>query len=116
MSYNTNFSLAISGGPENVALACGAVNLLSNVEPKSQLYEDPDWLTELIIEGSNSAKWYEHKKDMTLISKSCPGVLFTIEGEGEDVDDHWFEYWQNGKHQECVGVMTFPPFDHSKMK
>lgn len=57
-------------------------------------------------------KWYDHDEDMKKLSKNHPNVLFELSVEG----DIWIKYFKNGKMQEVRGVITFEPFDESKMK
>lgn len=65
---------------------------------------------------SDSCKWYDHEKEVSDFSKIYPDVLFELYGEGEESGDIWKKYFKNGKVQTCGVVMTFPPFDESKMK
>lgn len=63
-----------------------------------------------------SIKWYDHNKDMLAISKEFPDVVFKLHGEGEEQPDLWDKYYKNGKMQECVAVIVYPPYDESKLK
>lgn len=60
------------------------------------------------------AKWYSQEADMYNLSKQFPDVLFEVCGDGEDGDDKWREYWQNGSMQHCH--MEIPPYDPAKMR
>lgn len=47
---------------------------------------------------SDSWKWYEHTSDMKKISEELGNdVLLLLEGEGEENNDVWKEYYRNGK-------------------
>lgn len=69
-----------------------------------------------IAEHSQEAKWYEWKPDMFALSKMFPGVLFTLEGVGEEDDDHWKAYFYNGKCQHETAEIKIAPFDFNKLK
>lgn len=68
-------------------------------------------------DGSWSAdgqKWYEQEEDMYKLSLQFPDVRFRLHGNGEDQDDLWDEYWQNGSYQHCHAYI--PSFDPNQMK
>lgn len=49
-------------------------------------------------EPADGYKWYEHREDMTWVSKELSGnILLLLEGEGEENGDVWKEYYRNGK-------------------
>ena len=60
-------------------------------------------------------KWYSCQDDMIQISQQYPDVLFTLSGVGDDPNDQWIEYYQNGKSQYCHAKITFEPYDVNKM-
>ena len=62
-----------------------------------------------------SAKWYDWEKDMILLSKRFPGVLFCLHGEGDSSDDMWNAYFFEGGFQFCPAVITYDEFDSSKL-
>ena len=66
---------------------------------------------ERILDGRQDSFWYEHQIIMARASRFWPEVTFTLEAEGEGEDDHWREYFRNGKVQAVVGRMDFPPHD-----
>lgn len=68
------------------------------------------WLNE------GEIKWYNHDEDMIEISKLYPDVLFTLDGNGEDVGDIWRTYYKNGKMQETKAKFMFDEFDENKLK
>lgn len=61
-----------------------------------------------------NAKWYSQEEDMWHLSKQFPDVMFVLFGDGEDGDDQWREYWQNGSMQHCHAEI--PPYDPAKMR
>ena len=60
--------------------------------------------------------WYNWSEDMAKISRNYPNILFTLSGEGEEAGDLWKAYFKDGNVQECKAIITFEPFDESKMK
>ena len=60
-------------------------------------------------------KWYDHDEDCAEMSKSFPGVVFCLEGEGEENSDMWKSYYKDGFVQICRAVVTYPPFDKTKL-
>lgn len=66
--------------------------------------------------GGDTCKWYEHEDDIRALSLRFPAVLFTLHGTGEEQGDEWYKYFKGGKMQECRAVVTFEPYDESKLK
>ena len=61
-------------------------------------------------------KWYNHHKDMIKLSSKYKGILFKLEGEGEEQGDHWKNYYINGTSQQTRAKITFEAYDPKKMK
>ncbi len=89
---------------------------------------DPDLIRQFVDECENanyaidadgnaqeSCKWYKSEEDMKAFSKKHPEALFRLDGEGEDSDDLWQQYWRNGKCQNIPAEITYAPFDETKM-
>lgn len=73
-----------------------------------------DWK---FVASGEASKWYEHEKDMRVISKHYPSILFTLHGRGEEQGDVWVEYHQNGKMQRWdMPKMSPNPFDPKQLK
>ena len=66
--------------------------------------------------GEDSYKWYDHEEEMKTLSIEFPGILFRLDGEGEDQGDVWVKYFKNGKIQSCY-TETFldDTFDENKL-
>ena len=60
--------------------------------------------------------WYNHEDDMIEISKQFPGVVFKLEGDGEDSGDIWKQYFKEGTSQICHSNITFNDYDPTKLK
>lgn len=59
-------------------------------------------------------KWYDWETDCYELSKEYPSLLFMVEGDGEDADDFWRCYFQNGKS--VYYEKKWPPFNKEDMK
>lgn len=59
-------------------------------------------------------KWYYYEKDMIALSKKFPNLIFELYGDGEDGDDHWVCYFQNGDSQFCFGSIVYEECPLSK--
>ena len=66
-----------------------------------------EWLD--IITGQENAEWPETDSHMKKVSARHPGVVFTVNGRGEDPDDTWREYFLDGKSQ-LVHMPDFDPY------
>ena len=63
----------------------------------------------------NECKWYESDNDMKAFSQKHPDALFQLDGVGEENDDVWRQWWQNGKCQTTKGVLVYEKYDKDKM-
>lgn len=63
------------------------------------------------IPGSafDSMKWYERQEDMVRISNEYPNTLITIDGQGEDTEDNWKEYYRNGIVEHVYAQISYAP-------
>ena len=63
------------------------------------------------------ATWCDAEKDLRALSARHPGVLFTLDGEGEEVGDRWRTYFCGGLAQaERMPAWEPPPFDPAKLR
>jgi len=63
---------------------------------------------EAVFDSYDETKWYEHDYDMMKLSKLFPEVTFKLHGEGEEKEDLWNKYFQNGAIEECMATITYP--------
>lgn len=51
--------------------------------------------------SSEQIKWYpsQYEKELTQLSKMFPGVLFILDGIGEDSGDLWRMFFKNGSSE-----------------
>lgn len=62
-------------------------------------------------------KWFDgEEKELVALSRMYPDVLIQVTGDGEDSEDFWREYIQNGKTGWTPGAITYEPFDMVEMK
>lgn len=111
MGYYTDFNLSVFQYPTNVAwddLPWDALRL-AVAQIDDGIFEE--WTQG---EWGCNAKWYSQEVDMWVLSIQFPDILFCLHGDGEDGDDVWDEYWQNGARQHCY--MEIPPYDAYKMR
>ena len=70
------------------------------------LYRDYDM--ECDFYTNEPAKWYECEYDMAALSEAFPDFVFKLHGEGEDPEDLWNAYFQNGESEECRAAVVYP--------
>lgn len=56
-------------------------------------------------------KWYDHEKDMKLVSLANPNVVFHTSGVGEEQGDIWEMKFLNGKSKTIKQKTIMPSFD-----
>jgi hypothetical protein len=61
-------------------------------------------------------KWYHHHEHMKQVSLMFPDEVLMLKGVGEEQGDIWKAYYKSGKVQIAKAVITFEPFDESKLK
>ena len=105
MGYYTSYSLEINDESEREAIVC-----------ELRAKEVIDYALTSSLGTNDDVKWYSCSEDMKDVSEKFPDVLFTLSGEGEEHGDLWKEYFLAGQSH-CVKVtLSFPEFDHSKLK
>lgn len=67
-------------------------------------------------DATESCKWYDHETDVKRLSALFPGMLFTLNGEGEESGDIWVKYFLDGKVQVCKAKIVFDSFDPGYLK
>lgn len=61
-------------------------------------------------------KWYNHQEDMIKLSKEYPDIVFILDGEGEDREDIWRLYVQNGEWEEVRAMIVWNTPGYEKFK
>lgn len=104
MGYYTYFSLSYHGTPEDEQAL-----QKYHVEDDNAEYSDPYYING-ILDGcaDHDYKWYDWEKDIKVLASKFPNVLFILDGDGEENEDHW-EFRIKGKVWEHHYV-EMPPF------
>jgi hypothetical protein len=105
MGYNTRHMLTIDGEIDEEIIA----DLRATCEDAGYALEENG-------EPADSCKWYDADKHLKAFSLKYPEKVFCLHGEGEEAADVWNTYYRNGKMQHCPAIITFEPFDESKLK
>lgn len=109
MGYYTSYSITIKNVdefPENV---------YHDILKVSTYGEDDVMLSHSSIDTA-PIKWYDAIEDMIEISKKYPSYIFEIYGDGEESDDYWKQYIQNGKTQNANLRFIWDEFDENKLQ
>lgn len=110
MGYYTRFSLEVDNIENNKDYDLGVLHAGGSDEDFVCEQTGYTWAFE------DTTKWYDYDKDMKLVSKNYPGVLFTLSGEGEESGDIWKSYYWNGKSQFTRATLVFEEFNPEKLK
>lgn len=113
MGYYTKYTLTIHEGTADLAAVQLVLDKIMTNGKGSETYYDPDSAT---ITSDGTIMWYDHDEDMAELSRIFHGVVFCLDGEGEDTGDIWKCYYKNGLCQICRSTMMFPPYDDTKLK
>lgn len=105
MGYRTDFVISIADGEASDQDTEKITEMLEAFEGFE--YWGGEWMV-------SDVKWYEYQDDMFKLSKAFPHLRFYVHGDGDDSDDLWEDYWQDGKFQHCYAEI--PPYDPSKMQ
>jgi len=70
-----------------------------------------------LIDGDMDAcHWYNHQKEMALLSKKYPHYIFDLVGDGEEQGDIWNEFYWNGHSYGWVLEYQLPHVDVAQLK
>lgn len=67
---------------------------------------DNDYLED-VLDVANW-KWYECDNDMAELSKQFPEYTFVLEGDGEEKQDWWIHWWENGYQSSSEAEIVAP--------
>lgn len=116
MGYYTKFWLTVEQGEadfEQVYERLTKIVVPDAPEGASPFYHEADSDQ---ISSDDTMKWYDHDEDCAELSKMFPNVTFCLYGEGEENSDSWKTYYKNGLCQISRGVITYAPYDPTKLK
>ena len=102
MGYYTRFTGEVSGPAELMD------EFINDGDETFTVYDLPlsDWLDGEFRSGAEM-KWYSWEDDCTALSEQYPGLLFVVEGEGEESGDLWKAWIRNGKAVIVRGRVVF---------
>lgn len=109
MGYYTNYTLSI----ENETVS---QNVLAEIDAEMEKMNMLDGSFCDYSQWFGEGKWYEHDDDMLLLSTKFPEILFCLDGDGEDFEDIWRTYYQNGRMQHCPASIVYDDYDPEKMQ
>lgn len=75
---------------EKISIAFNTIFLERDYDAES----DNDYLAD-VLDVANW-KWYECDRDMVELSKQFPEYTFILEGDGEEKEDWWIHWWEDG--------------------
>lgn len=84
MGYITTFSLHLVSGKKS-----DFEKLLADIKDKFDL--------DFSQGNSVETTWYDHESDMQELSKKYPGLIVSLDGNGEDIGDDWCKRFYNGE-------------------
>ena len=105
MGYYTNICMGIHPEPnqEDELKIMRAVASLMDKVPEDQIGDnDALWCLD------DAVKWYDRINDMIEVSHRFPEYTFVLDGEGEDSDDIWREFYHNGEWEGIEAQIIFP--------
>jgi len=107
MSYYTHYSLEIESQK---------FTDIEIIKELREFSEDAKWA--LFEDGgcADEATWRKWEEDLLEISAKYPEALFTLMGDGEEAEDIWRCYFQNGKCQLAEAEIKIAEFDPNKLK
>lgn len=105
MGYCTYYSLSVENSTENFEIYSKRLQEISGFQPIALCGDSCDYI-----------KWRNRDEDMISLSKEYPDVLFILDGNGDDADDIWRAYYQNGKYKYSKADIIYKPFNELEWK
>lgn len=122
MSYYTNYNVSVSEVNPATKLPLPPTNMPRNKDLVPQKVvrtiegESGGVAFDGIDEFTGCAKWYGWKECLVGLSKEFPGLMFTVEGAGEDNEDMWICWITDGKFQHEEKRLVHEPYDPAKLR
>lgn len=119
MGYYTDYTLSVYRAEKQDD---GNIVMVSTIPEivESQIDEEIE-LMDVFREGNikdayyTNDTWYNHEKDMRLLSSKFPDFVFWLSGNGEINEDIWQKFFVAGKMQLCHAQIVYDDFDVSKL-
>lgn len=71
-------------------------------------YFDDNDSYELELNSEEGYKWYDHERDMRMLSLLFPEAMFILYGKGEEAEDQWEKQFQNGRMRSKYIELRWP--------
>lgn len=105
--YKTKFTISVQKPTDNTIKEEEICEQFHNLAPKV-FPEKCLYISNInILYLQKPIEWIGHDYVMKKISEIFPTVLFVLEGDGEDKNDLWIEYFKNGQRQFCQGHVVY---------
>ena len=104
MGYYTNYNLSVRPRKNGMYFTKDTISALNLAVSQLEVFDDGSF------EDSGwraYAKWYDYEDDMIALSAKFPDILFELNGDGEESEDFWIEYFCGGRHQYCPGKIVY---------
>ena len=108
MGYVTRYQISTIEGPDRIE------DVLDSLGESN--FEDLFYAVDESGETNEPSKWYEHERDLILISKNYPKSVFKLYGRGSEPEDIWNKYFKDGKMQHEKARMTIPEYNPELLK
>jgi len=120
MSYYTDYTLSVYSAVRDDS---GALKMsdkipsileqqISDEIEKMNVFPDGDITDSYYV----STTWYDHEKDMRLLSTKFPDFVFWLSGNGDNCEDMWQKFFVGGQMQECYAQIVYDDFDPTKLE
>ena len=112
MGYYTNYTLRVHDGDADLIQVKRRLDEIMEMLGPESCFEVVD--DEIV--SVDTLKWYDHDEEVAHLSKSFPGVVFELHGEGEGVGDIWNAYYRDGLCQICRAEIVIPEYNPAELK
>lgn len=111
MGYYTRYELKIvhKDNNKNINNPSNFIRILKNECEDADYALDEDGYTR------EETKWYTYNDDLKKFSKKYNNLIFILTGIGEEGDDIWREYFNNGKSHYTKAKLAFDDYDEGKL-
>ena len=109
MSHETRYNLTTpTGHPAVEEIASKLAEICDATPPGHPEHNASTELWADTLEGRETTYWHEIEKEMAELSTNWPGILFTIDCQGQTPDDLWRVYAKDGVYQVVKPALTYP--------
>ena len=117
MGYDVQFQLQCPpDGPDNAEVAGRLAEIADRSTPGTPEHESAAGYWAQVLDGSHFCGWHACQKNMARVSAEYPGKLFELELRGDDRDDLWTYYFQDGRVHQAQGQVVYPEFDPDELQ